>query len=145
MWRGTSGPRKLCTTEPPAETKIALSRDARARWPAPLPAPRIELRKLSQCAAAEELEQYLGDPSNPEIPFSFKRSVELDEKDEYPEESRRILSQWGYMDHFIPVAFGGKLKYLDESFLVTRVVSRRDLTVAVALAQTFVGALPVWV
>jgi alkylation response protein AidB-like acyl-CoA dehydrogenase len=95
--------------------------------------------------AAEALEQYLGDPLNPQNVFSFKSSVELDEAEKYPEESCRLLFQWGVPHYYVPVEHGGKLKSFEELLFLTRVISRRDLTAAIAMGQIFLGAVHVWI
>ncbi|MEK6406697.1 MAG: acyl-CoA dehydrogenase [Acidobacteriota bacterium] len=95
--------------------------------------------------AAEALEQYLGDPLNPENVFSFKSSVELDEAEKYPEESCRLLVQWGVPHYYVPVEQGGKLKSFEELLFLTRVISRRDLTAAISMGQVFLGAVHVWI
>jgi len=93
---------------------------------------------------ADSLENILGDPLNPETAFSFKRSVELDEKDSYPEDACDLLNQWGMQDYYIPVECGGKLASFDELLTLIRVIARRDFTVAVAHVKTYLGAVCVW-
>jgi alkylation response protein AidB-like acyl-CoA dehydrogenase len=95
--------------------------------------------------AAESLEEYLGDPLNPENIFSFKNSMELDEAEKYPEESCRLLHQWGVSLYYVPVEYGGRLKSFEEMFFITRVLSRRDLTAAIAMGQVYLGAIDVWI
>jgi alkylation response protein AidB-like acyl-CoA dehydrogenase len=94
---------------------------------------------------AERLEQYLADPWDPESAFSFQRAVEQDERDEYPEEACRLLYEWGFHHHLIPREYGGKFRSYEELLSLTRVVARRDLTVAVALGQVYLGAVAVWI
>ena len=93
---------------------------------------------------AGSLENLLGDPLNPEMVFSFKRSVELDEKDDYPEHACDLLNQWGMQDYYIPVECGGKLFSFEELLSLIRVIARRDYTVAVAHVKTYLGAVCVW-
>ncbi|MFL6335771.1 MAG: acyl-CoA dehydrogenase family protein [Pyrinomonadaceae bacterium] len=87
----------------------------------------------------------MGDPADPQSPCSFKRSVELDEQEKYPEEFCRTLEDWGFYDYYIPAAQGGKFRCYEELLALSRVLSRRDLTVAIALGQVYLGAVPVWV
>src|SRR5881392_2037080 len=94
--------------------------------------------------AAEALERYLGDPCTPETALSFRRSAELDERDEYPQEACRALDDWGLYDYYIPRACGGRLASYPEVLALLRGVSRRDLTVAIAHSGTFLGAAAVW-
>ena len=95
--------------------------------------------------AAEDLEEYLGDPLNPENVVSFKSSVDLDEAEKYPEELCRLLVQWGVPHYYVPAEHGGKLKSFEELLFLTRVISRRDLTAAIAMGQVFLGAVHVWI
>ena len=57
---------------------------------------------------AEELESALGDPSDPEVTFSFRRAVELDEEEAFPAEAYRLLDDWKLPEYFIPASAGGK-------------------------------------
>src|ERR1700736_6009298 len=95
--------------------------------------------------APEELEQYLGDPADSANELSFRRSVERDEREMYPEEACALLENWGIHLYYIPQEFGGKLVSFEEIFLLMRVVARRDLTVAIAHGGTFLGAITTWI
>jgi alkylation response protein AidB-like acyl-CoA dehydrogenase len=90
------------------------------------------------------LEAFLGDPRNPSNPFSFDRAVRLDEHEEYPEEAAHRLNEWGLAHFFVPGEYGGRLGDIDECIGLIRVVSRRDLTLAVAQGKTFLGTVAVW-
>lgn len=103
------------------------------------------LRYPAQYRSARELEGYLGDPSNPSNVFCFERALELDERDEYPEEACGLLDRWGLQDYYVPAQAGGKLNSYEELMSLLRVVARRDLTVAIAHAKTYLGAVAVWV
>lgn len=95
--------------------------------------------------AAERLERELGSPLNPAEPFSFKHSVELDELEEFPSAMCHLLEEWGLQDYYVPASYGGKQAGFDELFMLCRVVSRRDLSVAIAHSKTFLGSAPVWI
>lgn len=95
--------------------------------------------------AIRDLEQYLGDPNDPTRPFSFSRSLECDEKEEYPQSAEDALRSWGAAEYLIPVALGGKLGNVEELFSLLRAVARRDLTVAVSFGANLLAALPVWI
>jgi alkylation response protein AidB-like acyl-CoA dehydrogenase len=100
---------------------------------------------ISPYVAAEELERYLGDPADPRSPLSFERIVELDEQEVYPEAVCRLLYRWGFHRYYVPAALGGKLTSFEEILSLVRVISRRDLSVAISDAHTFLGSIPVWI
>lgn len=104
-----------------------------------------EIVPIDYTLAAERLEQELGSPMNPLEPFSFKHSVELDELEEFPSAMCHLLEEWGLQDYYVPAAYGGKQGGFDELFTLCRVVSRRDLSVAIAHSKTFLGSAPVWI
>jgi alkylation response protein AidB-like acyl-CoA dehydrogenase len=93
---------------------------------------------------AEAFEHFLGDPTNAEEVFSFKRAVELDELEEYPSEACDLLDEWGLNDYYVPRECGGRLESYEELLALVRAVARRDLTVAVAHVKTYLGAVSVW-
>ena len=93
----------------------------------------------------QELEQYLGDPTDASNEFSFWRAVERDERELYPEEACRLLQKWGVHHYYIPEEFGGKLVAFEEIFWLMRLVARRDLTVAIAHGGTLLGAIAIWI
>jgi alkylation response protein AidB-like acyl-CoA dehydrogenase len=112
-------------------------------------------------AAAERLEQTLGDPGaidqpnpsdgQPDKPgwppshFSFKGFVELDEREEFPEMLCYALDAWGLQEYYVQAQYGGKLWCFDEIFTLGRSVARRDLSAAIAHSKTLLGATPVWI
>lgn len=85
----------------------------------------------------EELERALGPPD-------FAASLEQDEREEFPAAAITALHAAGYCDYLVPEAAGGRLRGLDEAFYLQRCVARRDLTVAIALGQSFLGSVAVW-
>lgn len=103
------------------------------------------MRLPVQYGAAEELERFLGDPLNPEEVLSFRRAVELDEREEYPEEACALLNRWGYNQCYVPLALGGKLTSYEELYALVRAVSRRDMTVGTTHLMTYIASCPAWV
>lgn len=100
----------------------------------------------NQYASAEYLDQSLGNPLDPTCIFSFKRAVECDERDEYPEDACDLLTDFGFQEHYIPTSFGGKQRHFDELLFLLRIVARRDFTVAwVHGVNTMLGTAAVWV
>jgi alkylation response protein AidB-like acyl-CoA dehydrogenase len=99
---------------------------------------------LKQYRAAEELEGHLGDPLNPQNVMSFKRAVELDEREEYPSEACALLNSLNYQHYYIPHEHGGRLESFEQLFSLIRVVSRRDMTVGLTHATTYAAGSVVW-
>ena len=98
-----------------------------------------------QYESAEQLEQHLGDPLNPQSLISFATAVEQDEREEYPEESCAELNRWGLQSFYIPAQLGGQFTSYEELFALLRTVARRDLTTALVHVMTYVATIPVWV
>lgn len=100
--------------------------------------------KLDAYHTAETLEQVLGDPWDASVHFSFQQQVELDEDEAFPNAVCAFLHEWGLFEYFIPDTQGGALSSFEEALAILRVLSRRDLTVAIALGQIYLGAVHVW-
>ena len=96
-------------------------------------------------STAEELEQYLGDPLDPANVLSFKRAVELDEVEAYPEDACDLLNRWGCNQFLVPASGGGKLASYEELYALMRSVSRRDMTTSITYLMTYIASCPVWV
>lgn len=77
--------------------------------------------------------------------FAHPRAVELDERDEFPEEACRALDDWGLHHFYVPARFGGRLTSFEELLGLIRVVACHDVTVAVAHGKTLLGAISAWV
>lgn len=99
---------------------------------------------LSKHAPARNLEAALGNPFAEGL-FSYARRVEEDECEQYPLEALQWLDRWGMQQHYVPVSLGGVLRDLEELFSLVRIISRRDLTVAISHAVSFLGAAGVWI
>jgi len=94
--------------------------------------------------AAAGLERALGDPFGASGPFTFQAALEADERESFPEAAVAGLIEWGYLERMIPAEQGGQFESFEEAVALQRCVSRRDLTAAIALGQTFLGSVPVW-
>ena len=94
---------------------------------------------------AGELEAFLGDPNDPQVTFSYARSVELDDKEEFPADICHRLQEWGLSDYYVPVQHGGRLDNYEQILQLMRVVARRDLTTAIGHGKTYLGGVCVWV
>ena len=77
-------------------------------------------------------------------PFAPAALAELDQLEAFPDDACRALDELGLADHYVPARLGGKLVDHLGSSLLVRAVARRDLTVAIAHAKTFLGAVSVW-
>jgi alkylation response protein AidB-like acyl-CoA dehydrogenase len=92
-----------------------------------------------------QLDDKLGDPRNSDLLFSFAQRVAEDEREHYPAEALSFLLQYGLHHLDVPTALGGKFHRLDQVGALLRVVARRDLTVAIAHAISFLGTAIVWI
>lgn len=94
--------------------------------------------------AAEELEHVLGDPMEDDRPGSFRSTVEADREASFPHELCDATFAWGIAEYLVPQECGGRLRSLEECLAICRVLSRRDLTAAIALGASLLASLPVW-
>lgn len=94
---------------------------------------------------ADDLERYLGDPSDPNSRLSFSEARRVDEAEAVPEPSYRSLDAWGFPRCYVPQSFGGRLHDVAEALAILRVVQRRDVTVAHQYGNCYLGTLPIWV
>ncbi|HYS41760.1 MAG TPA: acyl-CoA dehydrogenase [Pseudonocardiaceae bacterium] len=94
---------------------------------------------------ASPIDQLLGDPNDDTNPFSYKHIAELDEREEFPDRMAALLDEYGLPAQYVPASHGGGLSQLDTMCDEVRAIARRDLTLAVAHAKTFLGAVSVWV
>ena len=85
------------------------------------------------------METALAEAAGPDGPFAPAVLAELDQLEAFPAEACRALDALGLADHYVPARLGGKLVDHLGSSLMVRAVARRDLTVAIAHAKTFLG------
>ncbi|MFI6503608.1 acyl-CoA dehydrogenase family protein [Nonomuraea typhae] len=95
-------------------------------------------------AIAAELDRALADPADERNPASFPAAVAADREGRFPRQLCAAALAWGLAEYLIPAASGGRLTTLEEAFALFRVLARRDLTAATAIAASFLSALPVW-
>jgi alkylation response protein AidB-like acyl-CoA dehydrogenase len=95
--------------------------------------------------AAEDLERFLGHPSDPDGRIGVRQVMEADEREALPRAAVEAAREWGFPAFLVPECFGGRLRSLEELVAVCRSLSRRDITVAVAYGTTMLGANPVWI
>ncbi|MGH3415006.1 MAG: acyl-CoA dehydrogenase family protein [Actinocrinis sp.] len=94
---------------------------------------------------AEDLEARLGNPWDPATEFSFARCAELDEREQFPAAICAQLDEWGLPAYYVPARHGGRIDDYEQLVQLMRVVSRRDLTVAIGHGKTYLGGVCVWV
>ncbi len=96
-------------------------------------------------SSARDLDRALGDPHMPGSLVSYARTAELDMLEQFPESEARLLDRLGIPRHYVPRRWGGEFSGLDRAVEMLRPVARRDLTLAIGHAKTFLGCAPVWV
>ncbi len=99
--------------------------------------------KTATYERAEALERYLA-PHDDGV-FSYPVLVQDDELERFPQAACDVLKTWGLPDYFVPSSLGGALANGEEALSILRCVSRRDLSVAIALGKTYLGAIHVWI
>ena len=92
---------------------------------------------VAKTALIEALESELGDPRNPGNPLSFAYSQKIDETEQFPEEAIRWLYDRQLARHYVPEELGGSFRSFAELGEVIRVLSRRDVSSAVAFSTLF--------
>ncbi|WP_394836389.1 acyl-CoA dehydrogenase [Pendulispora rubella] len=92
----------------------------------------------------EDLERFLGDPADPDTSFSFKTIAQLDAAEHFPDAICSSLEDWGLHRYYVPSIHGGALADYQEPLHLLRAISRRDLTVAIGHAKTFLGGVCAW-
>ncbi|WP_394829316.1 acyl-CoA dehydrogenase family protein [Pendulispora albinea] len=100
---------------------------------------------LARYRSAEELERQLAPHAAEGGPFCPARMVAQDDGDAFPQQALDVLGGLGTQNYFIPESLGGKLSSYEECLALLRVISRRDLTAAIAFGKTYLGAVHVWV
>jgi len=71
--------------------------------------------------------------------------IQDDEAEAFPSEVADLIAKQQILQDFIPLECGGRLQSLTGLMAIARVLARRNLTTAIALAQTFLGVLPIWI
>lgn len=92
-----------------------------------------------------EFERHLGDPRDAASVIPVDRSVDLDERREFPADAIAAVDELGLQRWYVPEAHGGELRDFLVPMLMIRSIARRDLTVAVAHGVTFLGAVGAWI
>jgi hypothetical protein len=86
--------------------------------------------------SAAELDRALGDPDDETRVLSYANVLRADREERFPAEMCAELDRLGCARHYVPVELGGLLDDFAVAAGRLRTIARRDLTVAVAHAQT---------
>jgi alkylation response protein AidB-like acyl-CoA dehydrogenase len=100
--------------------------------------------KKSQRVEVSQFEYLFGSEYANDRDFCFKTAMAYDEQDAFPLSHLEAVIKSGFFEYFIPKNLGGKLEGFEQLIQLAPVLSRRDMTTAIAVGQTFLGALPVW-
>ncbi|GAA3816400.1 acyl-CoA dehydrogenase [Sphaerisporangium flaviroseum] len=95
-------------------------------------------------ATAALLDQALGDPLDEQSAASFSAGVTTDREGRFPQHLCSAAFEWGLAEYLIPAGSGGGLRSLEQCLALFRVLARRDVTAATAIAASFLASLPVW-
>ncbi|MFJ8141832.1 acyl-CoA dehydrogenase family protein [Streptomyces sp. NPDC096013] len=101
-------------------------------------------RNQSSTALAEALEGWLGDPEVESNALSFAGALALDERDELPAAGIDQVRAFGFNRYFVPEWLGGDLRAAEDILMLTRVIARRDMNVAVS-ESTQVWMMLAWI
>ena len=95
------------------------------------------MEHLQQYRLAQQLEAALGDPRDPNRPMSFAQTAAIDEAETFPEAEIAWLYEYHLQDYYVPTSSGGKFTSFEEFVAFVRVLSRRDLNIAIAFTTMF--------
>ena len=101
-------------------------------------------KNQSSTALAEALEGWLGDPEVESNALSFAGALALDERDELPAAGIDQVRAFGFNRYFVPEWLGGDLRAAEDILMLTRVIARRDMNVAVS-ESTQVWMMLAWI
>lgn len=99
---------------------------------------------VTSAALAEAFEDWLGDPQVESNSISFAGALELDERDELPTAGITRVRGFGFNRYFVPEWLGGDLRAAEDILMLTRVIARRDMNVAVS-ESTQVWMMLAWI
>jgi alkylation response protein AidB-like acyl-CoA dehydrogenase len=93
---------------------------------------------------ARRAEEALGDPWGGGV-GSYAAAVDLDRTSRFPTAGAELLDDLGFSAQYVPRRFGGDLVDVAAAAAGVRAVARRDLTLAIGHAKTFLGAVSAWI
>lgn len=86
----------------------------------------------------------LGDPIRPDAVVGFGTALANDESERFPVDQLACLHGMGLFAELVPREWGGQLDEPERVLLLSRILSRRDLALAVVFGQSLLGSLPIW-
>lgn len=104
----------------------------------------MNMNTLPQHQLAIDLEFALGDPNDESSIMSYKRVIELDEREDFQEEFFQYLMSRKIHHYYVPRQYGGQLDSYEQLYALGKVLARRDLSTAVTMS-TMVWSTLVWV
>lgn len=102
------------------------------------------MNTLPQHQLATDLEFALGNPNDESAVMSYKRVMELDEREAFQEEFFQYLLSKKIHHYYVPRQYGGQLDSYEQLYALGKVLARRDLSTAVTMS-TMVWSTLVWV
>ncbi|MFJ9790817.1 acyl-CoA dehydrogenase family protein [Streptomyces globosus] len=103
------------------------------------------MSKSDLTALAAELEEYLGDPHDPDSRMPFAGVLEFDESGAYPVHYVNLLRRWGAHLRGLPAEQGGLAGNVETGVNLMRLVARRDPSTAVGTALNNLSFMPAWI
>ena len=95
------------------------------------------MEQLKQYNLAQQLEADLGDPRDRTQRMSFAQTAAIDESEVFPDAEIAWLYDYGLQDYYVPTSSGGQFTSFEEFVAFVRVLSRRDLNIAIAFTTMF--------
>lgn len=74
-----------------------------------------------------------------------RRSMELDQNEQFPAGFCSRLDGFGLPAHYVPTEWGGALSDHEQMIRLWRTAARRDISAVTAHAKTYLGVAPVWI
>lgn len=102
------------------------------------------IMRVDSLDLARRWELALGDPRGGDGRLSFSESLGEDEAEAFPESQLDTLRRMGLFEQLIPPACGGLCDEPERMLALARIVSRRNLSTAIAFGQCLLGSLPIW-
>jgi alkylation response protein AidB-like acyl-CoA dehydrogenase len=105
----------------------------------------FRVTRSSTGTAPRSLRAHIRGLAGPGGPFSDEVSLALDEQAAFPVDAIEALNDWGLHRYYVPRQHGGALDDIATTMSLARLVASRDLTVAIAHAASFLGAVCPWI